>query len=326
MKTLVILNPKAGGALDDPGVRGQLAALPDTVVRETTAAGHAERLAREAIDQGFERVVAAGGDGTMNEVLNGLAPDFSCACLGVLPVGTGNDFVRSIGVPDDVEAALEVLRRDRRMAVDVARAVSADRTRYFLNMSAGGFSKEVDAALDPEVKARWGALSYFRSAAQALPELTAYQARVTVDDEVLEVSLFAMVVANARYVASGIKAAPSARLDDGRLDVLIFPEMPVGRLAMLVPRALLGLHEGSDQVIVRRAREVEVASEPPITFNVDGELMGDEPIRFTLFPRALQMVVGRLEQEDEDAAAATADGEIGGQAEDQADDEGEGVG
>lgn len=305
MKTVVILNPEAGKANQVPRLRELLDRLPDVLVRETEGPGHARDLAHEAAEQGCATVVSAGGDGTLNEVLNGLAPDFSRSRLGVLPLGTGNDFVRSIGVPPDPEKAVEVLRAGHVRPVDVARATFTGDggemlQRYFLNMSAGGFSTAVGQAMDPELKQRWGALSYALSAAGALPELTPYRARLRMQpeegrdgadaEEELEIALYVLIVANARYVASGIPAAPEARLDDGRLDVVAFPEMPPSRIAALIPQALLGRHPESDVVTVRRAHRLELEAEPPMPFNVDGEPAGTTPVTFEILPRALEVV------------------------------------
>jgi len=295
MRTRVILNPRAGGAASLAEIREALGRLSGAEVRETEGEGHATELARQAAEDGFELVVAAGGDGTLNEVLNGLAVDLSAVRLGVVPLGTGNDFVRSIGVPAELDEAVEVLCRGRTRRIDVARASAGAATRYFLNMSAGGFSNEIDELMDPEVKRRWGPLAYVRSAAMAIPELTAHHARIVLDgEEELEVDLYAMVVANARYVASGIPAAPSARLDDGALDVLVFRETTAAQLAGLLPRALLGRHEESEHVVWRRAQRVEVEADPPLPFNADGEPIGDSPATFEILPRALEIVCGEL--------------------------------
>lgn len=305
MKTLVIANPKAGGSERLPALRQALARLPDAQLVETEEAGHAEALARQAAEDGAELVVAAGGDGTLNEVVNGLADHFGRVTLGILPAGTGNDFVRSVGIPADLDEAVEVLVRRRRHRVDVALARLDGRRRWFLNMSVGGFSREVDEALDPEVKSRWGALSYIRSAAGALPELAAHRTTIEIDSagvhgrERIEVDAYLVVVANARYVASGIPAAPAARLDDGLLDLIVFPEMPLSRLVTLVPRALLGRHVDAEGVIFRRGRRLRVEAEPPIAFNADGELLPAGATTFEVAPRALEVIVGRMEQEDD---------------------------
>ena len=295
--TVVILNPLAGSGEDLPALRQALGRLGAVEILETEREGHAEELARAAAEGGAERVVAAGGDGTLNEVLNGLGDHLGAVRLGILPIGTGNDFVRSIGVPEDWEGAIDLLARGHTHRIDVARVEVAGRRRLFLNMSAGGFSQEINEALDPELKRRWGALAYVRSAANALPELRAYRTTLEIDDETVEIDAYLIVVANARFVAAGIPAAPQARLDDGLLDVIVFPEMAAVELLIAVPRALLGLHLGGDGVLFRRARRLTVSASPPVAFNADGELLAAATTTFDVLPRALEVVVGRLAQE-----------------------------
>jgi diacylglycerol kinase (ATP) len=312
MQTLVILNPNAGSADEVPRLRQLVAGLPDLEVRETEGPGHAEALARDAVRSGCRTVVSAGGDGTLNEVLNGLAEDFSAARLGVLPLGTGNDFARTIHVPAEPEAAVQVLHRGCGRRIDVARCTWGDgEQRYFVNMSVGGFAAAVHQAMDPELKRRWGSLSYARSAAEALTELAAYRSRLTFDGgEELDLDLYLLVVANARFVASGIPAAPTAEPDDGALDVIAFPEMPPGQIAALVPRTLLGNHQDDERLTFRRTRSLRVESEPPMPFNVDGEPCAMTPVTFELLPRALEVLVGPDEAGAKKADEAEAEAEV----------------
>ncbi len=111
MRTLIILNPNAGTAEDEATLMTHLAPLGEVTIKATSAKGDATRLAREAITAGYECIIAAGGDGTINEVLNGMSDDWGRATLGVLPLGTGNDFARTIAIPTDVEQAIDILKR-----------------------------------------------------------------------------------------------------------------------------------------------------------------------------------------------------------------------
>jgi diacylglycerol kinase (ATP) len=292
MKACIIVNPNAGSAEDRHVLEEKLGARPETSIQLTEREGHAEELAREAVLAGAGLVVAAGGDGTLNEVINGLSADFGRARLGLLPLGTGNDFARSINVPADLDGALAILEQGRVRTLDVARATLAGKSRYFINVSAGGFSGEVSEKA-AEAKERWGPLAYMRAALGALPELKAFTGRITLNGtETLEIETYNVVVSNGRFVASGIPVAPQAVLDDGLLDVMIAPAATLPQLAVLVPTVLLGRHIDSDLLIFRKAARVEIDCEPPMIFNVDGEIVGEAPARFEVLPRVLEVVVG----------------------------------
>src|SRR5205814_2180737 len=155
--TCVILNPHAGAALSPEQLAEQLQRLPGMTIVETGQPGDGRRLAAEAVRSGCDLVVAAGGDGTMNEVLHGMAVDFGRAAFGILPLGTANDFARTINVPADVPGAIDILLAGQTEQVDVIRYTGAE-IHYFLNASAGGFSGLVNEALTDEMKQTWGPL------------------------------------------------------------------------------------------------------------------------------------------------------------------------
>lgn len=292
MGTLIIINPNAGSVEATAELQARLGQLPGTSVALTEKEGDAERLAREAVRSGVDLVVAAGGDGTLNEVVNGLAEDFSRSRLGLLPLGTGNDFARSINVPPDLDASLAILAEGHSRATDVGRATFGGKCRYFINMAVGGFSPIVSEKAD-DAKERWGPLAYLRGAVGALPELSGFKAILTFDDgERMAIETYNIVLSNGRFVAAGIPVAPMSMLDDGFLDVLITPVTTIPQLAVLVPQVLLGRHVDSELLVFRKAVRIEVVSEPPMLWNVDGEIIGDLPAQFEVLPRVLQVVVG----------------------------------
>lgn len=292
MKTCVILNPRAGTALAQEQLMEQLQRLPGVKIVETKGGGDAKCVAADAVRSRYELIVAAGGDGTINEVLNGLAIDFGRAAFGILPLGTANDFARTINVPADVPTAVDILLAGQTEQVDVIRYTGAE-TRYFLNVSAGGFSGLVNEALTDEMKQTWGPLAYLRSAAAVLPNLTDYRTFIACDDEPEQkLHLYNMVVANARYVAGGIPVAPEAQLNDGLADIVIVPAASMLELAVLGPQILMGTHLASELIHFRRARRISVRSEPGMWFNVDGELIANVPATFEVLPRVLKLVVG----------------------------------
>lgn len=286
----IILNPAAGSVKDADALMERLRSLPATTLKITSNRGSAGRFARAAVKRGCDLIVAAGGDGTLNEVINGIGEPSGNVRVGLIPLGTGNDFARTLGIPTDLDQCIELLLAGHTRAIDLVR-VTSDRTRYFVNVSAGGFSGLVNEKLTPEMKKTWGPLAYLRSAAATLPELRAYRTQIALDDkETISESLYNVIIGNGRYVAGGIPVAPEASPDDGLLDLVLIPERPVADLALLAPQMLMGNHLSSASIIYRHASRISVNSKPGMWFNVDGELVGNEPAVFEVLPRALQFV------------------------------------
>jgi diacylglycerol kinase (ATP) len=292
VKPYIIVNPVAGSVTNLEKLLAQLERLGPATVRVTRAGGDAEKFARHAARKRCDYIVAAGGDGTVNEVVNGVARRAKNISLGILPLGTGNDFARAIGLPAAVEDNIDILLSRKTKSIDLVR-VKSDATRYFVNVSAGGFSGLVDEKLTPKIKRTWGPLAYLRGAAAALPKLHAYETRVTFDDkERLAINLYNVVVGNGRFIAGGLPIAPEADPSDGWLDVILVPKRPVREMALVAAEIVLGKHLSSNAIIFRRAKKIAVRSRPGMWFNVDGELVGNAPAAFQIIPRALNFVVG----------------------------------
>ena len=285
------MNPKAGSVQDVDALVKRIRRIPKAEVCITSKRGAAVRLTRTALRKGCKLIVAAGGDGTLNEIVNALGEKNSGVRVGVIPLGTGNDFARTLGLPTDVDAAIDLLRAGKTRRVDLVR-VTSDRVRYFVNVSAAGFSGLVDEKLTPKMKKTWGPLAYLRGAAAALPELRAYRTTLSLDNtESLKLSLYNVVIANGRYVAGGRLIAPEAAVDDGLLDIVLIQKRSAAELALLAAQVALGNHLLSDAIVFRRAAKVTVNSRPGMCFNVDGELVGKGPAVFEVIPRALQFIV-----------------------------------
>lgn len=292
MKTCIICNPAAGSVTDREAIRAQLQRFPSATIAFTEDADHATTLAREAVQTGCELVIAAGGDGTLNEVINGLAPSAEKLLVGLIPLGTGNDFARMLGLPTGIDACVDVLSAGHTRPIDLVR-VTSDQVRYFVNVSAGGFSGTVNEKLTPEIKKTWGPLAYLRCAAEAFPELRAYRTHIVLDDvTVLDLDLYNAIIANGRFVAGGTPVAPEAAVDDGLLDVVLVPQRPMAEMAVMAAQMLLGAHLTSDAIVFRRAAKIAISSTPGMWFNVDGELVGNEPALFEVLPRAIQFLAG----------------------------------
>jgi diacylglycerol kinase (ATP) len=292
VKWCVIVNPGAGSVDDVTELEKSLGRLDSFELKETRGPRDAGVLARQAIDEGITHIAGAGGDGTLNEILNGVSEHLSRVTLGVLPLGTGNDFAAAIGMPKGHAEAVEILAAGESAKVDVVRLRNREISHYFLNTSAGGFTTVVDEKLTAESKDWLGVIAFYLAAARALPDMEEYRLRVKFDNEEFEeLAAFNLVVANGRTMGGGVPVAPNARLDDGLMDVLIFPTMPIAKLAVVVPQVLLGRHTGSADLIHRQAQQMIITSEPSFSLNADGEIIGEAPAIFDVLPKALSVVI-----------------------------------
>lgn len=295
MRTLVVVNPAAGSAHLEAEIASAVAERPEWMLARTVGPGHAHRLASEAAGRGFARVVAAGGDGTVHEVIEGLTEHGPAGAvgLGIVPMGTGNDLARTLDVPNDVAGAIAILDRGDDRAIDLIRIDHAERRHFCINLANGGFAVDVQQALTDELKASWGPLAYVRGAAAVVPNRTAHCVRIALDDDPIEpVSALAVIVANARFAAGGVQLAPLADPEDGLLDLVIVHDGTLLELAGVGLSLARGNLFASDEVVYRRGRRVRIESDPPMGFSVDGEPLVTTPLEMTVVPRALRVVVG----------------------------------
>jgi len=294
MRICIILNPNAGSAEQAAVLHEVVAKRSEVTLRETNRPGQAREFATEAVREGYDLIVAAGGDGTINEVVNGLATNFAAARLGVIPLGTGNDLARTLAIPETPLEALELLTSGPERSLDLIKVEAVGReTVYCINVAAGGFSGQVDEVLTDELKASWGPLAYLRGAIGALPDLTGYETIITWEDgPTHRIEALNMIVANGRTAAGGFQVAPLANPEDGLLDVVIVRYGSLLDLAGVVARLLAANYLDSDQVLHRTARRVHIASRPGMWFNIDGELLCKEPVTFSVLPQALRVIVG----------------------------------
>ena len=292
MKRLVIWNGRAGKAALHQAVLTALGHIDSTSVVDIAQGAPLIPTLSQAVDDGCQTVVVAGGDGTVNAVVNAvmhLEPQRRPQ-LGIIPLGTANDFAGTLGVPDEIDQAAALLKTSQLMPVDVVR-ISADHfERFYANVAAGGNSVRVSEELTDEMKAQWGAYCYLRGALNVLSDLDCFRVTAQIDDEQFrDIGTWAVLVANGRTNAGRIVVAPQASCVDGLLDVVIIRDGSVLGIVDLVSRALLGSYLESEQVIYRQAKTLKLHSVPGMRFTIDGEVIDEEPVQFEVIPGAIRM-------------------------------------
>lgn len=295
MKPCVLFNPVAGGekAAD---FRGRLESLKDEFeFRPTQSAESTRELAREAVEEGFTTIVAVGGDGTFNEVLNGvghMVGAFDSVKLGVLPLGTANVFAKELGLPMEIDAALEVIRGGVTRPVDLARAAFAhegkEELRYFGQLGGAGLDVRAIELVDWEAKKRFGVLAYVEAGLRAIAE---HQVRLKVSNGTESLDGELILIGNGRYYGGKFEIFPEASLDDGVLHAVVFERVHWSDLALRGWGLFTQSITQQDGIRVLRGSELELSSAEPARFQLEGDLVGSLPCAFKVFPRRLRMIV-----------------------------------
>ncbi|MBW2289144.1 MAG: diacylglycerol kinase family lipid kinase [Deltaproteobacteria bacterium] len=302
-RTLVIVNPRSRngatgrrwGALE-PRLRAELGAFESEFTRGPR---DAERIAREGVRSGIERVLVAGGDGTLNEVVTGLlaAGLGGYVQIGVLPLGTGGDFARSAGMPARMDDAIAALKQAKPRAIDAGRICYRDRalnetTSYFVNIASFGISGLIDRFVNQTSKRFGGKASFLAGTLKALARYRATSVAVRVDGTLVhDGPLMIVAAANGCWFGGGMQIAPEARLDDGLLDVVLIPEHPKLKLISKLPLLYSGRHLGDPICSFLRGREIEAEAEPgTVLLDIDGEPLGSLPARIEIMPQALWLI------------------------------------
>lgn len=316
-QTVLVVNPKSqNGALGQ-----QWHHLSSLIRRElafeevmTEGPGDATRLTREALQRGAERVVAIGGDGTINEVANGFFEDgkpvAEGAALGVIPFGTGGDFRKTVHIPRDIPRAAAILARGRTQRIDVGllkfmTREGSETTRIFANIASFGISGVVDRLVNDawqspigelSSKKLGGRLSFMLATVRAGVTYKNQHVRLVFDDDTdnaVDSLINTVAVANGRYFGGGMFIAPDAELDDGLFDVVAVGDLTLRDFLFNGYRLYNGTHLGMDKVSHRRVKKLhaEPVDNEIVELDVDGETPGILPATFTLLPHALDLVV-----------------------------------
>ena len=299
----VIFNPGAGSADDSAEFEAAAAAVPDLAFERTEREGHAADLAEAAATSGERFVVAAGGDGTVSEVVVGLmrgreklGGDARPPALLVAPLGTGNDLARTLGLRG--WTAAEVLTRMAELHPVPLDVISycltgpdGERRGWSVNVMAGGFSSKLQASMTGDLKKRWGPLAYLRAAVGEVAQLSPHKLTYRVDGgrpETLDV--LNAVVANARFAGGGVEVAPPAKIGDGQLDLMLVKPGGFVDLAELSAAIVAGHVDEDDLSVHIRGRRFDLEADPPMPFNVDGDRIGAGCLEAEVVPDALTVL------------------------------------
>ncbi|TWT33498.1 Diacylglycerol kinase [Posidoniimonas corsicana] len=290
----VLRNAAAGPANPEDFLPQQLQQMfgEELVVVETHTPEEGEQAVREACAEA-RIIVVAGGDGTINSVINTMMRCDRRPPLGLVPLGTGNNLCRALGVPLDPLSAYAALGSDQRVTIDLARASFAGSERYYACVASGGNSDRVIECLKHEEKAAWGPWCYLRSALPVMADLQAYHVSLEHDDGVLETPLWNIIVANGAFAAGGLRVAPRASMTDGLLDVVAVRDGTPLDLAALSAEFFLGDYLEDQRVTHLRTRRLRVEAQPELRFLADGEMLVGQPFEFEAVPAAIEVVVPR---------------------------------
>lgn len=290
MRYRIVVNPTAGRGSAGrrwPAVAAELDRWGlDYEPHFTTGPGDATEVAQRAAGEGFDAVVAAGGDGTLTEVVNGLVG--TGRPLGLLPLGSGNDFARAAGIGPDPLGAARLLANPVPRLVDLGRVDG----RHFINVASAGMDAEIVRTMNEDLRYLRGAVAYVAATVTTLFRFRPAPVRLELDGVVHELEAVLVAVANGQYYGGGMKVTPRAVLDDGLLDVCVLGAL--GRLEFLraFPSVYRGAHLAHPKIRTYRARRVVLrpAGERALLAQADGEIIGSLPQEFVVEPAALTLL------------------------------------
>jgi diacylglycerol kinase (ATP) len=258
----------------------------------TSGDGDAERGAAAAAADGCELLFVAGGDGTVNEAINGLsgAGALGRVTVGILPFGTGNDFAATLGIPTEPDEALAVLFAGREIRSDLGRVNG----RVFVNTSGGGFIGEVSVAVTPQLKTVAGRLAYLIGGAQVLLEFEPVDTTITIQPGAVRIrkALYAFAVCNSRLIGGGRLIAPDALIDDGLLDVCLIDAMSALEFVALARKVAQGEHVSDPRVSYFQASAVDIEMAREVNVNTDGEVFSVRKCEYRVLPKVARFLAG----------------------------------
>lgn len=294
MSTVFLVNPasangKTGKRWPEIARAAHAAGLRGEAVFSERA-GQLGELARDAADEGAKLLVVVGGDGTVHEVVNGIAGREGVE-LALIPRGTGWDFARTHAIPKRLADAIGIARDGTARPFDLGRATYESGRAWFANIASVGMSGAVAAKANSTTKALGAKTSYLLALGVVFARWTNVQLRVRVDEEERDSLMEDVIVAVGRYLAGGMMITPDAEPDDGLFDVLLIGDLTKAELVRVTPKIYRGTHLPHPKGEVLRGRVVTIEADEPLPLQLDGEQPGTTPVRFEIVPAAIRLRV-----------------------------------
>lgn len=250
----------------------------ETSCHATTGPNSARQAAAEAIERDFDIIIAAGGDGTLNEVINGMAEQERRPALGIIPAGTTNDFARALGIPRNWEAACDIIIKGHLQAIDIGKA----NEQYFVNIAGGGSITELTYEVPSKLKTMLGQLAYYVKGLEKLPYIRPISLKMTGEEEYYNDEAMLFLVANSNSVAGFEKLAPEASLSDGLFDVFILKKSNLAESIRAASAALRGELVSDPHVKYFKTSRLTITSKDYVQMNLDGEFGGTLPCNISM--------------------------------------------
>jgi diacylglycerol kinase (ATP) len=287
----IIYNPTSGREIFKRHLAEVLQKLEtagyETSCHATTGPGDATNAARIAVERRYDIVIAAGGDGTINEVVNGLAEQEYRPKLGIIPVGTTNDFARALQISRDIMEAVDIIVKGDTIPVDIGRM----NDRYFINIAGGGRITELTYEVPSKLKTMLGQLAYYLKGIEMLPSIRATEVSIEYDGKLFEGEVMLFLVGLTNSVGGFEKLAPDASINDGLFSLLILKKANLADFIRIATLAIRGEHINDPNVIYTKANRIKVNSKETVQLNLDGEFGGLLPAEFENLFRHLEVFV-----------------------------------
>ncbi|MDN7247410.1 diacylglycerol kinase [Planococcus shenhongbingii] len=259
----------------------------ETSCHATTGEGDATVAASLAVNRKFDLIVAVGGDGTLNEVVAGVSQFEDRPKIGLIPMGTTNDFARAVHIPRDINKAVDIIIQGDSIPVDVGMM----NDRYFINIAGGGRLTELTYEVPSKLKTVLGQLAYYLKGIEMLPSIRASNVRIEYDGQVFDDKAMMFLIGLTNSVGGFEKLAPDASINDGKFTLLILKELNMAEFIRVASLALRGEHLSDPHVIYAKASKISVSSDERVLLNLDGEFGGLLPAKFENLGRHIEVLV-----------------------------------